>query len=144
MTALLCACAAQPDRATDADTLRKLKLAVWPSIYRTQDAAALDEFLADEFVMITNSGDVVPKADEVASLADTPWNGPDDFVYTIADIVFVDDNTAIVYGRGDSTRQNDAGEPCAHSYLSSNTFARRGSAWKPVMSHVSGVRCEPL
>ena len=59
------------------------------------------------------------------------------------DILFVDDDTAIIYGHGDSTRVNDAGEPCHHHYWSSNTLVRRDGRWRPVLSHVSGVSCEP-
>lgn len=138
----LVACSAAdtgPNRPQDVDTLRKLKLEEWPRIYREADAEALEAFLADEFVLIANG--FTPKAQEVAWLSTSGGGGPEDFVYTIEDILFVTNDVAIVYGRGTSTRRNDEGQPCAHSYLSSNTLRRDGDTWRPVLSHVSDVQC---
>ena len=95
-------------------------------------------------MFITNDGEVRTKDQELSWLRDNAWSGPDDFEFSIEDIVFLDDDTAIVYGHGDSTRKDDEGKPCAHSYRSSNTFQRVGDEWRPSFSHVSGARCAPL
>lgn len=67
-----------------------------------------------------------------------------DFLFTIEEIVFGADNTAIVYGQGNSTRETADGQPCHHNYWSSNTFILQDGVWKPIFSHVSGVTCTPI
>lgn len=79
-------------------------------------------------------------------MRDNPWSGDanDDFVYRIEDIQFVNNDTAIIYGEGTSTRTTEDDRPCAHSYWSSNTLKRVDGRWRPSFSHVSGAKCEPL
>lgn len=133
------------DRASDVDVLRQMKLETWPGIYDRMDADALDAFLSDAFVMIDNDGRTVTKEDELTWMRSTEaWSGADDFVYTIDDIVFLGTDGAIVYGRGQSTSKTEIGDPCVHTYASSNIFRREDGQWRPVMSHVSGSRCDVI
>lgn len=130
------------DRQDDIAILTEKKVHVWPRLYAERDAAGLDEFLADGFKVLEPDGTVRTKVEEIAWLRETP---PDqeqsDFLFTIEEIVFAADNVAIVYGHGDSTRENENGQPCHHNYWSSNTFIRQDGVWKPVFSHISGVTC---
>lgn len=144
--AALAACIAAPALAgesSDEAAIRKLKTETWPTIYAQNDADALAAFLADDFVLIVG-GSVTPKADEVEWMRTSSWDAPDDFVYEVVDVVFITPDAAIVYGRGLSTRTDDDGAPCRHSYWSSNTLRREGETWRPVSSQVSDAKCEPL
>ncbi len=130
-----------PTRADDAAALRDLKIVEWRRLYDESDADGLAAFLADDFVLIGGEAGFSPKTAEVDWLRHNDWAGPDDFRYTIEDIVFLNDDAAIVYGRGTSTRTDAQGRSCRHSYLSSNTFRRERGAWRPVTSHVSDATC---
>ncbi len=148
---LACGCliaaanASDGDRQQDIATLTEKKVFVWPRLYAERDADGLAEFLADGFQVLEPDGAVRTKDEEVRWLRETP---PDeetsDFLFTIEEIVFAEDNIAIVYGHGDSTRSTDDGRPCHHNYWSSNTFVLQDGEWKPIFSHISGVTCTPL
>ncbi len=126
--------------------LTDIKITEWPSYYKNQDADGLSEFLSPDFVFITDTGDRSDYAKEVDWVRNNPWTGAenDDFVYHIEDIVFQSRDVAIIYGQGTSTRKTEDGQPCAHSYWSSNTLRLEDGRWKPTFSHVSGVKCVPL
>lgn len=134
---------ASAQSAEDEAALRTLKTDTWPAIYASNDADALDAFLAEDFVLIAG-GSITPKAEEVDWMRKNTWEAPEDFVYEVSDVVFITPDAAIVYGRGLSTRETENGTPCRHSYWSSNTIRREGNDWRPVSSHVSDVSCEPL
>lgn len=132
-------------RADDEAQLTHLKTQTWPAIYRELDAAALDAFLDDRFVMLGARGEVTTKAEELSWMRNAEISGqPEDFLFTVNDIVFAGHDTAIVFGEGTSTRTTADGRPCAHSYYSSNTFVRDEARWRPVFSHVSGTQCTPM
>lgn len=137
-------CAKKHQPASEAIAeIRHLKVSVWPGIYAKKDAQALEEFLANDFVLIAG-GNVSPKEDEVAWLNNSgDWSQADDFSYEVKDVVIIAPNAAIVYGKGSSTRTNESGERCAHTYWSSNTLRRVNGKWHPVTSHVSDAKCEP-
>lgn len=137
--------AAAPSGAQDdRQALRTAKLETWPGLYASQDADGLDAFLADDFVMIAADGSLSPKTAEVEWLRNNQWRGAEDFAYVIEDIVFLSRDAAIVYGYGQSTGADSNGAPCAHRYVSSNVFRRDGERWRPVLSHLSGERCETI
>jgi len=138
--------AAMPLDKDLAIVLRDIKINEWPSYYRTQDADGLANFLSRDFVFITDDGSRSNYIQEVDWVRNNPWSGAenDDFVYHIEDIVLQSDQVAIIYGEGVSTRTTEAGEPCRHSYWSSNTLRLEDGRWKPTFSHVSGVACTPL
>lgn len=131
-----------PDRDADIKAITEAKVQTWRALYRNNDAEGLANFLNDDFVFIPGDGNAQTKKDEVDYLTNNKTNIPDDFLYHVDDIVFTGSDTAIVYGKGHSTRTNDAGEPCKHTYWSSNTFKRVEGRWRPSFSHVSGAKCE--
>ena len=133
------------DRQDDVAALTEKKVEVWPRLYTERDAAGLDEFLADGFKVLEPDGSIRTKAEEIAWLQETPPDqAQNDFLFTIEEIVFAADDIAIVYGHGDSTRENEDGQPCHHNYWSSNTFIQQDGTWKPIFSHISGVTCTPI
>ncbi|MBT8472297.1 MAG: nuclear transport factor 2 family protein [Marinicaulis sp.] len=133
------------DRNADIAELTEKKVKVWRRLYAERDADGLDEFLADGFKILEPNGNVRLRADEIEWLRNAPRDErPNNFIFTITDIIFSDDDVAIVFGHGDSTRENDAGEPCHHKYWSSNTFIQQDGEWKPIFSHVSGAACKMI
>ena len=106
-----CTSVAAPDRETDIKALTEAKVETWRQIYRDQDAAGLAEFLDDDFVFITGTGRIVNKNDEVTYLSENTIDMAADFKFHIEDIIFTSSDTAIVYGTGKSTRENDEGNP---------------------------------
>lgn len=145
LSGLAAADASAGDRQDDVAVLTEKKVKVWPRLYAERDADGLDKFLADGFRVLEPDGSVRTKEDEIEWLRETPpENRQSDFLFTIEEIVFAADDVAVVYGRGDSTRETDDGRPCHHSYWSSNTFVVSDGAWKPVFSHVSGISCTPI
>lgn len=140
-------CSDQPfefDQAKAEKELSKAKIVTWRKLYDNADADGLNKFLAEDFVLIGGESIFTTKAEEIEWLRNNKWTGPDDFVYTIKDIVFLSNDAAIVYGIGTSTRKTEDGKPCNHSYISSNTFRRENGIWRPVTSHISDVRCSPI
>lgn len=135
----------QEDKPADIAALTKAKIELWPSFYKNQDAEGLANFLHPDFIFITDTGSRSSYTEEVDWVRNNPWSGNanDDFVYHIEDIIFLGPDTAIIYGKGTSTRQTEDGRPCDHSYWSSNTLRRTGDRWRPSFSHVSGVKCTP-
>lgn len=133
------------DRQDDIAVLTDKKVNQWRSLYAERNARGLREFLADSFVVMQADGAIQTKQDEVEWLEKTPRaKEPNDFIFTIKNIIFGGKNTAVVYGHGDSTRKMNDGSPCHHRYWSSNTFIKENGTWKPTFSHVSGSSCEPL
>ncbi len=129
-------------RARDIAVLSEKKVFEWRRIYAERDAAGLDEFLVDSFVVLESDGTVRTKKDEIRWLEETPPDTkPSDFIYTIKQIVFAGNDTAIVYGHGDSTQTTDDNKYCHHRYWSSNTLVRVKGEWKAAFSHVSGSKC---
>lgn len=135
------ALADQSSKVEEETLLTDLKVREWREIYDTGDADSLDWFLADDFVLIGGSDGFTPKAAEVSSLRENGGGLPQDFLYHVEDIVWVNEDAVIIYGRGTSTRTDDKGAPCNHSYLSSNVLRRDGDRWRPVSSHVSDAQC---
>lgn len=144
--ALLSACNApqsqNPNRETDIQALTYAKVEAWRALYRKGDAEGLANFLNDDFIFIPGDGEAITKQDEVDYVRNNPPNMPDDFLYHVDNIIFTGSDTAIVYGKGHSTRTNENGESCAHTYWSSNSFKRVDGRWRPSFSHVSGAKCE--
>lgn len=133
------------NREADVADLRHAKIVKWKELYDTNDVDGLSSFLAHDFVRIGGPGIFTTKSEEIESLLENPWDGPDDFTYTIEEINFLNDDAAIVYGIGTSTRVNSDGDSCHHSYISSNSFRRiEEGTWHPVTSHVSDVSCTPF
>jgi len=130
------------DHQEDVAILTEKKVSVWPKLYAERDAEGLAKFLADGFKVLEPDGSVRTGDEEIAWLQETP---PDedlsDFLFTIEEIIFANEDIAIIYGHGDSTRETEDGQPCHHNYWSSNTFIRQAGIWKPVFSHISGVTC---
>ncbi|WP_428408831.1 nuclear transport factor 2 family protein [Hyphococcus sp.] len=133
-----------PDRTADEAALTTIKTDIWPGYYRNQDAEGLAAFLDPAFVNIGPDGAVSTRADELEGVKAEPWN-PSNFRYEVGNFVWLRDDLVIVVGQGSSDRRNEEGQPCRHSYTSSNLLERAADApngWRALSSHVSGVKCE--
>lgn len=132
----------QTETEANKAALKQAKVHTWRRLYRDNDVRGLDAFLSDDFVIIGANGTIQTKAQILAEMKTDPWTMPDDFLYTVTGIVFPTPSSAIVYGHGDSTRQQADGSTCQHNYTSSNVFRLDTDAWRPVFSHVSDASCE--
>lgn len=132
-------------RAADIAELTEIKVNEWRRIYAERDAEALEDFLAEEFIVLSPVGVMSTKDEEIEYLRTTPPDSaPSDFVYSISEILFQGEDVAVIFGHGDSTRSTEEGEPCHHRYWSSNTLVRENGAWKALFSHVSDSSCTPI
>ncbi len=140
-TLLACLLFAQASQATPSDdeqALRHLKEVAWPQAYREQDTALLDSILADEFQMISGSGDWSTKLDELRWIRS---NKPDydAFSFEIRRLEIFENGTAIVAGTG-TIHATDNDGPYLAEYQSTNVLIKRDGVWRAIASHVSGYR----
>ena len=119
--------------ASDADILREFKTEMWPRAYRTQDVDLLDRMLHDSFVVITDSGEVSTKHDELAYIANTAWD-PGEFEYRIERLQIYQGRFAVIDGTGVAER---------YTYKSSNFLIKEDGEWQAIASHVSGRQETP-
>ena len=129
MTAVVLLGMAPHTTANEADTLRKFKTVLWPQAYRNQDIELLDRMLHDSFVVITDSGEVSTKQDEIEFLRDNDWD-PGEFEYRIDRLDIYDSGVAVISGRGFAE---------TYTYSSSNVLIKENGRWQAIGSHVSGV-----
>lgn len=128
-TGLLLFVLAMPASADDETILREFKTVLWPDAYRNQNVALLDRMLHDTFVVITDSGEVSTKQDELEFLRNNDWD-PGEFEYRIDRLDIFDSNVAIISGRGFAE---------TYTYTSSNVLIKEDGRWQAIGSHVSGV-----
>ncbi len=146
LVAVVVGCAPETkfDEAEARAALTHAKVETWRALYRDNDVDGLNAFLADDFTLIGPDGTTTSKSAVLADLADNPWDMPEDFLYTVDDIIFMSSRSALVYGQGNSTRTASDGSACHHNYTSSNGFRFEDGRWRPVSSHVSGGTCTPI
>ena len=130
-------------RTADEAQLREIKTQTWPDFYRNQDVEGLSAYLAPGFVNISPDGTVTTREEEIAGVAAEAWN-PTNFRYLVDRIDWFGPDLALVIGRGLSDRTDDGGQPCSHSYASTNLIRRTPTSptgWRALASHVSGLTC---
>lgn len=132
---------AQTSESQDAKTLRYMKEVEWPKAYREQDTKLLGRILADEFQMITNTGEWSNKTKELDYIRS---NKPSytAFRFEIKRLDIFENGTAVVAGTGHIDSRDKDGV-YKMEYQSSNVLIKRGGIWKAIMSHVSGVKRLP-
>ena len=127
--------------SNDREQLRYLKEVEWPKAYYDQDTLLLDRILGDEFQLINANGNSFSKQDELAYITK---NKPSykSFNFEITRLDILENNTAIVAGKGTIVNTDEQGEHKTTTYWSSNILIKRGNLWKAVSSHVSGIKIE--
>jgi ketosteroid isomerase-like protein len=106
----------------------------WMTAYRTNDSAALDRILADDYRLTDNSGHVRTKADDLARARTGELHFD---AYDLRDVaVRVWGDTAVVTGHA-ATRGTNAGRPFANDFAFTDTLARIDGRWRAVAAHVS-------
>ena len=122
----------------DEKQIRYIKEVQWPKAYQSQDTETLAQILADEFQMIDASGNVFRKQDELKYLKDFKPTY-DSFEFNTNRLDIFENQTAIIAGLGIIKGNDDEGK-YQTIYHSSNVFIKRGTEWKAVSSHVSGIQ----
>lgn len=134
--------AADDGRSVDRAALEEAKLRTWPTLYRTNDADGLANFLADGFVAMSDDGSLETKGQVVAWLRTNKWSGgQSNFSYKIAAISFYGPDTANVYGVGSFDGKATDGSACRMRYTSANIFVKQGERWRPSFSHTARPAC---
>ncbi len=135
--------AAGASPADDRAALEEAKLRTWPTLYRTNDADGLANFLADGFVQFSDDGSIETKEQAVAWVRSNKWaNANNDFRYEISRIAFYGPDTANVFGVGSYDGKAADGSACRMRYTSSNIFIRDKLRWRPIFSHTTAAACE--
>jgi ketosteroid isomerase-like protein len=141
--AVLALFAAGASPADDRAALEEAKLRTWPTLYRTNDADGLANFLADGFVQFSDDGSIETKEQAVAWVRSNKWaNANNDFRYEISRIAFYGPDTANVFGVGSYDGKAADGSACRMRYTSSNIFIRDKLRWRPIFSHTTAAACE--
>jgi len=122
----------------DVSELRKLKEELWPQAYRDNDVELLGQILHPDFHMISASGAISTRVEELAHLPQSVWPH-DEFQFDIRRLDIYHDNTAIISGQGRASGSNSDGRYC-FTYQSSNFLIRHDGRWRAIASHVSGVQ----
>lgn len=115
---------------SDEETLKHIKLELWPKAYRHGDVALLDRVLHDTFEMIDADGNRSNKQKELDFVKNNDWD-PGEFEFRIERLEIYDDKFAVVDGTGEAT---------GYRYKSSNFFIKENNEWKAIASHVSGYQ----
>jgi ketosteroid isomerase-like protein len=140
--AVLALFAAGASPADDRAALEEAKLRTWPTLYRTNDADGLANFLADGFVQFSDDGSIETKEQAVAWVRSNKWaNANNDFRYEISRIAFYGPDTANVFGVGSYDGKAADGSACRMRYTSSNIFIRDKLRWRPIFSHTTAAAC---
>ena len=129
---VLCAFSATAfgDDGNDEALLRNIKLNLWPTAYRTQDADLLARILHDSFEMIDANGVRSTREQELDYVRNNQWD-PGEFEYLIERLEIYEGGFAVVDGTGNAEK---------YTYKSSNFFVKQDGVWKAIASHVSGYK----
>lgn len=101
------------------------------------DKAAIDRFLAPDFVFVTRKGAVLHRDDFIAG-STTPGEVLEPFVITDHRIVPLGGDGGVVSGDG-LTRGTQDGAPFVSHFRYADVFARRGGRWLVVYVQVTGL-----
>lgn len=127
---------AKPSAAEDEALLAK-QAADWDAAIVRKDAAAIERNLADDFKSIQKDGSVSTRAAFLRDLL-----APDLTIdpYTVEEFeVRLFGEVALLTGRTRMTGTS-GGAPFTSHYRYTDTYVRRGGAWKVVSVQITGVR----
>jgi ketosteroid isomerase-like protein len=117
------------------DEIKQMELA-WGDAFERGDLAALDRFMADEYILTDPLGNVRNKAESLAAIKTSQVH----FESTTSDDVNVRVNgdTAVVTGRS-TFRGRYKGWPLAGRYQYTDVLVNRGGSWLAVGSHITAL-----
>ncbi|HEX6648817.1 MAG TPA: nuclear transport factor 2 family protein [Pyrinomonadaceae bacterium] len=117
------------------DEIKQMESA-WGDAFERHDLAALDRFMADEYILTDPLGNVRNKAESLAAIKTNEVL----FESTMSDDVNVRVNgdTALVTGRS-TFRGRYKGWPLAGRYQYTDVLVNRGGSWLAVGSHITAL-----
>jgi ketosteroid isomerase-like protein len=124
----------------DEDAVRRME-SDWGDAFERHDLAALDQFMADEYILTDPLGNVRSKAESLAAIETNQLH----FESTRSDDVKVRINgdTAVVTGRS-TFRGRYKGWSMAGRYQYTDVLVKRHGTWKAVGSHITALGTGPL
>lgn len=122
------------------DEIKRIEIE-WGEAFERRDMAALDRFMADEYVVTDPLGNVRSKAESLAAIESNKVL----FESTKSDNVHVRINgdTAIVTGRS-TFRGRYKGWSLCGQYQYTDVLVKRDGYWKAVSSHITALAAVPL
>ena len=135
------ACGYASAQNSAADEVRKLERA-WLDAYEKHDAKAMDEIVADDFMITFADGSIQTKK-QILFLLNQPRNPnfPAYKFYTEDVQARVYGDTVVLTGRVVTEWQKD-GKPVREQSRYTDTYVKRNNRWQVVASHLSNVKEE--
>ena len=126
--------------SSDEDDVRRME-SNWGDAFERKDLAALDQFMADEYILTDPLGNVRSKAESLTALETNKV----DFESTRSDNVKVciNGDTAVVTGRS-TFRGRYKGWSMAGRYQYTDVLVKRQGTWMAVGSHITALGTGPL
>ena len=126
--------------SSDEDDVRRME-SNWGDAFERKDLAALDQFMADEYILTDPLGIVRSKAESLTALETNEVH----FESTRSDDVKVciNGDTAVVTGRS-TFRGRYKGWSMAGRYQYTDVLVKRHGTWKAVGSHITALGTGPL
>lgn len=117
------------------DEIKQMETA-WGDAFERHDLAALDRFMADEYILTDPLGNVRNKAESLAAIKTSQVH----FESTTSDDVNVriHGDTAVVTGRS-TFKGRYKGWPLAGRYQYTDVLVNRGGSWLAVGSHITAL-----
>ena len=130
----------KPPAISVEDEIKQIEIE-WGEAFERRDMAALDRFMADEYVVTDPLGNVRSKAESLAAIETNEVL----FESTKSDDVHVRINgdTAIVTGRS-TFRGRYKGWSMRGQYQYTDVLVKRGDQWKAVSSHITALAAVPM
>jgi len=108
----------------------------WPGLVVGGDAEAYGAFLWEEFVLVTDTGEVIGRSALLESLS-SRWVTPDALAFAVEEVRLLTAATGLVVGTATSSVETQGGAACTSTYTSSNVLRKSGGAWMLASSHIS-------
>ena len=140
---LVAGCATIGPRAAESDVEAQLRAvdAQRNDALRAGDTAALSRLYADDFVMITSTGDLRSKSDQLRDIGSgrVQHQGPDERVLHVT----VEGDVAVLQGESDAGTLVTAGRADARMRRYTRVYVRRSGRWQLLATHISVVADSP-
>jgi uncharacterized protein (TIGR02246 family) len=133
-------CLVSQAQSRNGEQVRRLERA-WLDAYEKHDVKAMNEIVADDFVITFPDGSMQTKAQIVAMIKTPRQPGrPTPKFYTEDVQSRVYDNTVILMGRVVTEWQRDGQTQSKEQQRYTDTYVKRNGRWQVVASHLSNVK----
>ncbi|HEX6731917.1 MAG TPA: nuclear transport factor 2 family protein [Pyrinomonadaceae bacterium] len=137
---VLSTCVASKAQNRNGEQVRRLERA-WLDAYEKHDAEAMDEIVADDFVITFPDGSMQTKAQIIAMIKAPRQAGRPAPRFSTEDVqARVYGNTVILMGRVVTEWKRDGQTQSKEQQRYTDTYVKRNGRWQVVASHLSNVK----